>query len=473
MTLPFPDYEQYDAVGLAELVARRAVTPEDLLEAAIARVEQRNPRLNAVTHKLYDHARAQIAAGLPDGPFLGVPFVLKDQFLLLAGAPTTHGSRFFADAVADHDSTLVARQKRAGLVIFGKTNTPELGLMPTTEPVLFGPTRNPWQTDHSAGGSSGGAAATVAAGIVPAAHASDGGGSIRIPASCCGVFGLKPTRARNPLGPDLGENWNGMTHAHAVTRSVRDSAALLDATAGPETGDPYSAPPAAGPFRAELGRDPGRLRVALMMRPLTGTLVDPEVVAAVTATAKLLERLGHYVEEAAPPLDGAELGRVATTIIRAHTRVFLENAARARGRDLREDDVEPGTWGVYQSGAIPAEDYIRAVQAMHRAGRAVARFHDSYDILLTPVLARPPVPIGVLSGADRERATEAMRGYVPFTALANLTGQPAMSVPLHWTPEGLPIGSMLAAPFGAEATLFRLAGQLEQAQPWADRRPAL
>src|SRR5437764_11774979 len=297
------DYERYDGLGLAELVKSRAASAKELLNAAIERIEARNPSVNAVVNRMYDRAETAIAAGLPAGPLTGVPYALKDLGVYDTGTVTSSGSAFFRDAVADHDSEIVARMKRAGLVILGKTNTSEFGLSTSVEPELFGPTCNPWNVEFSAGGSSGGAAAAVASGMLPMAHATDGGGSIRIPASCCGLFGLKPTRARTPLGPDLGEAWSGAGVGHAVTRSVRDSAALLDATSGPDIGDPYWAPPPRGPYLAEVGTDPGRLKIAFTTRAWSGPPVHPECVAAVSGAAKLCENLGHSVEEASPVID--------------------------------------------------------------------------------------------------------------------------------------------------------------------------
>src|SRR5437764_14764027 len=297
------DYERYDGLGLAELVKSRAASAKELLNAAIERIEARNPSVNAVVNRMYDRAETAIAAGLPAGPLTGVPYALKDPGVYDTGTVTSSGSAFFRDALADHDSEIVARMKRAGLVILAKTNTSEFGLSPSAEPKLFGPTRNPWNPEHSAGGSSGGAAAAVASGMLPMAHGTDGGGSIRIPASCCGLFGLKPTRARTPMGPDLGENWSGSSIGHAVTRSVRDSAALLDATAGPDIGDPYWAPPPQRPYLAEVGADPGRLKIAVARRPWSGHPVDAECLDAVSSAAKLCGDLGHHLEEASPVFD--------------------------------------------------------------------------------------------------------------------------------------------------------------------------
>jgi amidase/6-aminohexanoate-cyclic-dimer hydrolase len=469
-------YEHYDGLGLAGLVRRGEVSPAELLEVAIARVEARNPEIGAVVARLDDEARAAIAAGLPEGPFTGVPYLLKDLGALYTGAVTSYASTLFAEWVADHDSEITARLKRAGLVIFGKTNTPEFGVSTSTEPRLFGPTRNPWNLAYSAGGSSGGAAAAVAAGMLPMAHATDGGGSIRIPASCCGLFGLKPTRARNPMGPDVGEGWSGCSVGHAITRTVRDSAALLDATSGPDVGDPYWAPPPARPFLEEVGAEPGSLRMALATAPWNGQPVDPECVEAATAAARLCERLGHRVEEASPKFDAEALGGATRLIAAANLRAQIEGRAAALGREATADDVERSTWALAAGGqTATAADYARAIVTMHRAGRAVGRFFTRYDVLITPTMCRPPYPLGVLDmmSEDQEAFGTAIAQSIAFTSLFNAAGCPAMSVPLHWSKEGLPVGVQFAAPFGDEATLFRLAAQLEAAQPWADRRPAV
>jgi len=468
------EFESFDGLGLAELVRRRDALPAELLDAAVSRVEARNPELNAVVTRMYDQARAAIAQGLPAGPFTGVPYLLKDLGAHYTGAVTSFGSTLFKDFVVDHDSEITARLRRAGLVIFGKTNTPELGLAASTEPRLFGPTRNPWNTAHSSGGSSGGSAAAVAAGMVPMAHATDGGGSIRIPASCCGLFGLKPTRARNPMGPDAGEGWGGASVGHAVTRTVRDSAALLDATSGPDVGDPYWAPPPARPFLDEVGRDPGRLRIALTTRPWNGQPVDPECAEAATAAARLCERLGHHVEEATPAVDAKLLGEASLIVVSANIRAALEARAAVLGRELAAGDVERLTWARATDGhTARAADYARSIGVIHRTGRVVARFFTRYDILLSPTMCRPPYPLGVLDlmTEDVERYTQAILGAIGFTSLFNSAGCPAMSVPLSWSRAGLPIGVHFAAPFGDEATLFRLGAQLETAQPWATRRP--
>jgi amidase/6-aminohexanoate-cyclic-dimer hydrolase len=468
------EYESYDGLGLADLVRRGEVKPGELLDIAIARVEAGNPDLNAVVLRLYDQARASVTAGLPEGPFTGVPYLLKDLGAHYAGAVTSFGSALFKDFVVNHDSEITARLRRAGLVIFGKTNTPEMGLAASTEPRLFGPTRNPWSLDHSSGGSSGGSAAAVATGMVPMAHATDGGGSIRIPASCCGLFGLKPTRARNPMGPDAGEGWGGASVGHAVTRTVRDSAALLDATSGPDIGDPYWAPPPERPFLQEVGREPGRLRIAITTRPWNGQPVDPECVAAAVSAGRLCERLGHHVEEATPDVDAKLLGEASLIIVSANVRAALEARAAALGRELTAGDVERITWARATDGhTARAADYARSIGVIHRTGRTVARFFTRYDILLSPTMCRPPYLLGVLDmmTTDVEAYTRAILGAIGFTSLFNSAGNPAMSVPLGWSRAGLPIGVQFAAPFGDEAALFRLGAQLEAAEPWAGRRP--
>jgi Asp-tRNA(Asn)/Glu-tRNA(Gln) amidotransferase A subunit family amidase len=368
----------------------------------------------------------------------------------------------------------VERYKKAGLVIFGKTTSPELGLSPSTESALFGKTRNPWNPERTPGGSSGGTAAAVASRALPMAHGSDGGGSIRMPASCCGVFGLKPTRARVPLGPTQFEGWNGLSVHHALTLSVRDSAALLDATAGPEKGSPYSAPPPERPFLEEVKRSPGKLRIAMVLSPASGASVDPECLKAATDAAKLCEDLGHDVEEARLPEPCKTVGEIMATLVFVSVARTLEDAAEARGRPVTEADVEPITWDNYQRGlSIPSVAYSRAIHACHQVGLAMARFQEAFDVVLSPTLAKPPIPLGVLSlsAPSAEDYGRELVAFMPFTQLYNVTGQPSMSVPLHWTSDGLPVGVMFSARFGDEATLFRLAAQIEEARPWRERRP--
>ena len=470
------DYESYDALGLAELVRKGETSADELLGEALARTESRNPALHAVNMVWADFARAAVRAGLPEGPFRGVPFLLKDLHAQLAGMPLTFGSRLFASYVSESDSEITLRYRRAGLVIFGRTASPEFGLTATTESTLWGETRNPWNLARTSGGSSGGASAAVAAGILPAAHASDGGGSIRIPASCCGLFGLKPTRARVPSGPHQGEGWGGMSTAHAVTRSVRDSAALLDATQGPDAGAPYHAPEPERPYLAEVTRAPGRLRIALQTDTFNGAPTHPECRDAALAAAKLCESLGHHVEPVRLTVDAPALARATQTLIASNVQATTEDAAAALGRELGTDLVENITFFMVQGArAATAADYARATRTIHAAGRAVESFLARYDVLLTPTMAAPPVAIGelALSNAPSAEYIARISAATGFTQLFNAAGQPAMSVPLAQSTDGLPLGVQFAARFGDEATLFRLAGQLEQAQPWRDRRPPL
>lgn len=468
---PFVDL---DATAQAELVRRKEVKPIELVDAAIERIERLNPTINAVVTPMYEEARTVARGELPQGPFTGVPFLLKDIFTSYAGVPLTFGSVFLRDYVPDHDSELVARQKRAGLIILGKTNLSEFGLIPTTEPRLFGPTRNPWDTGRMPGGSSGGSAAAVAAGMVAMAHSADGGGSTRMPASCCGLFGLKPTRARTPVGPDYGDILGGFAIHHAITRSVRDSAALLDATSGPDVGDPYWAPPPARPFLQEVGADPGRLRIAFSVESPTGTTVHDDCVKAVRDAAALCAGLGHEVEEAAPAVLGEQLVQPFLTIWAAGCAMAVDGFALITGRTATPDQFEPLTWALCEMGRrTSASSYLIAVALLQMVARDAGHFLVDYDVWLTPTLTEPPLPLGSfdsppenpLKGIDR--AAE----FMPFTPIANFTGLPAMSVPLFWNAGGLPVGTHFTGRFGDEATLFRLAAQLEEARPWAGRRP--
>ncbi|MDX2059865.1 MAG: amidase, partial [Gemmatimonadales bacterium] len=466
-------------------------------DSALARADRLNPRLNAIIHRMDAKARARADAGAGSGPFAGVPFLIKDLIQLVEGEPFRCGSRFLADYVADHDSELVSRFRRAGLILIGKTNTPEFGLTPYTEPMLFGPSRNPWNPDLTTGGSSGGSAAAVAAGIVPVAGGGDGGGSIRIPASCCGIFGLKPTRGRTPMGPDFGQLWLGAAIDHGLTRSVRDSAALLDAIQGGDAGAPYLAPPPARPYLEEVGREPGRLRVAFTTKPWLGSSVHPDCVAAVADAARLLESLGHDVVEASPEFDGAGFARAFMTMVCAECAADVHDAGAVVGRKPTRAGFEPATWAIHLLGqALRADELSTALRFQGLVGRQVGRFFERFDLLLTPTLATPPFPIGSLQPKPAERVAlellgrmgsgrlikvagllEQMAGEVfqaiPYTPLFNATGQPAMSVPLHWNAAGVPIGIQLVGRFADECTLFRVAGQLERARPWFDRIPPL
>lgn len=473
----------YDALDLSELLHRGDVTPLALLEVVVQRIAQVNPQLNAVVHPMYEQARTVAEQQALGSPFRGVPFLLKDLFAEYQGVPLSEGSRAVAGYVSKVDTELVLRQKAAGLLIVGKTNASEFGGLPTTEPFLHGATANPWNPTLSPGGSSGGAAAAVAAGIVPMAHANDIGGSIRIPASCCGLFGLKPTRARNPLGPLFGDIANGLHGEHAVTRTVRDSAALLDATCGPDLGAPYVAPPPQRPFLEEASREAGRLRIGFLNTIPDGwgegMTVHPDCVNAVQDAAKLCAYLGHSVEEIDPTvLDYARLSRwfgLIMTCWMGHVAAYWE---RELGTTLSEEHLEPTTWAVYQAGLRrTGKDYLEAIEHVQRFTRQMARwYHDGgYDVLLTPTMSIPPPPLGSFTiKADNPQGwARVTRACVVFTSVFNMTGQPAMSVPLWWNAENVPIGVQFAGRFGDEATLFRLAAQLEQTRPWSERIPLI
>lgn len=468
---------QHDALGLAELVRKKQVSPVELLDAAIARTEALNPRFNFIAQKHYDYGRAAIANGLSQGPFSGVPWLLKDLNTYIAGLPTENGSRFYKDYRPAVTSELVRRIERAGFVIFGKTTVPELGLTGTTENKLTGDTRNPWDPEHITGGSSGGAAAAVAAGVLPAAHATDGGGSIRIPASCCGLFGLKPSRGRVPMGPPRTEGWGGLSVHHAVTRSVRDSAAILDATQGPEPGSRYAAPTPAESFLSQVGKAPGRLRIALVLDAPAGSPVDRECVEAARKAARLCESLGHHVEEAAPKLDIAAMGAASFVLIGSSVAADMADRAKATGVAISADVLEPITLGFVGFGQkVTGMDFARANNTLQAAAVTMAQFMATYDVILSPTLGSPPLKLGQINlSPDVDFAAWGQRAaaFSPFTQIANMTGQPAMSVPLAMSSAGLPIGVMFMGRYGDEALLFRLAGQLEQAAPWKNRRPAL
>jgi amidase len=470
----FEELGRLDALAQAALVRQKEVSAPELVETAIRRIERVNPRLNAVVLRMYEVAREAASQPLGDGPLAGVPFLLKDFLAEYAGQRFTEGTAFLRDFVSDHDSELVRRYKRAGLIVVGKTNTPEMAIGPTTEPRLFGPTRNPWDPERTAGGSSGGAAAAVAARMVPMAHGNDAGGSIRVPAACCGVFGLKPTRGRNPLGPRYGDIMSGLVAEHALTLTVRDSAALLDATAGPDVGDPYWAPPATRPFLEEVGRPPDRLRIAFSTRPIMGGDVHPDCVAAVREAATLCATLGHDVVEAAPAIDGERLFRAFTAVLAAGFAWGIDDWARRTERTPTSEHFEPFVWAFTGRGRqFSAPEHLFMVQELQLVSRDVARFFVDHHVWLTPVLGEPPVPLGTFryEGGDPFEVRRRMAAFTPFTYLGNVTGQPAMSVPTSWTASGLPIGTHWLGRFGDEATLFRLAAQLEAARPWANRRP--
>ncbi len=470
-----------DATHQAELVRRGDVTSLELVERAITRIERLNPEINAVIIPLYEKARAHARSGaIPDGPFRGVPFLLKDFFCYTAGDPHHMGTRLLRDLgfVAPHDTYLAAKFRAAGLVVVGRTNTPELGTLPTTEPDAYGPTRNPWDPGRSTGGSSGGSAAAVASGMVPAAHANDGGGSIRIPASECGLVGLKPSRGRTSFGPDLGDPLAGLAVEGVLTRSVRDTAALLDAIAGAMPGDPYPAPPPVGPYTREVGAPPGRLRIGLLTRPPGAAFtVHPDCRTAADGAARLLASLGHTVEESHPPaLDEAETGQRFTEMFATHNARTQDVLGELTGRPLGATDVDPINWALAQMGrAMSAPQYLAAVDWLHAWTRRVAAWWvDGFDLLVSPTLPDPPPPLGTFDPRpDPIAAGLRASQFAAFTSPFNLTGQPAISLPLHWSSTGLPIGVQLVAAYGREDVLVRVAAQLEQAQPWADRRPPL
>jgi len=462
-----------DATAQAELVRKREITPAELLEATIERIERINPKINAVVTPMYDQARAAAAGPLPDGPFTGVPFLLKDILAPYAGVRLCYGASLLAGSVPDHDGELTIRYKNAGLVICGRTNVPEFGFLPATESRFHGSCRNPWNLDCSTGGSSGGSAAAVAACLVPMAHGNDGGGSIRIPSSCCGVFGLKPTRARNPLGPDVGDLVSGLVCEHVLTRSVRDSAAALDATSGPDVGDPYWAPPPARPFLEEVGAPPGKLRIGFARSSQAGS-VHPECVRAVEEAAALCADLGHRVEEKTLDIPQDQFGEAFAILYASNMLRIMTVIEKATGTPLEAEQMEIPSWLMCELGKnYTGGDYLNAVGELQGISRRVARQMLDYDVLLTPVLAKPPLPLGSFDSTPEDplKALNTTTEWVLFTQLCNATGQPAMSVPLHWTDDNLPVGLQFIGRFGDEATLFRLAAQLEEARPWADRRP--
>ncbi|PZR15033.1 MAG: amidase [Archangium gephyra] len=491
-------FDSHDALGLAELVKTKQVSATELLDEAIRRTAEVNPQLNAVVLELHDRARALIANGLPDGPFHGVPFLLKDLALPWAGSPLKNATRLYETYVPDKTGTLLERHLAAGLVPFARTNSSELGILPTCEPELHGPTHNPWKHGYTTGGSSGGSAAAVAARVVPMAHGGDAGGSIRIPASAYGVFGLKPTRARNPVGPDASERAHGLGQDHALTLSVRDSAALLDATHGPELTSQYFAPPFTGRWLEETKREPGKLRIAFTHKPLLPGEENADCKRSVDDAVKLLTSLGHECVEEAPPVNSEKAALAFFTTYCAGVAGELMVAEQHLKRPVRPSDVETTTWLMSMLGRtrFSGGNFSVALRDMHELTRDVHRFMSRYDVFLTPVLGKPPVAIGGLEPKGFEKTSQKLAarfdltsalklpglvekavsrafGFAPFTAIANVTGQPSMSVPLFWNDDGLPMGACFTARFGDEATLFRLAAQLEQARPWRNRKPGV
>jgi amidase len=475
------EFDQYDATGLAALVAQGDVSPAELLDDALARVDRLNPKLNAVVLIQEDVARRSIASGLPDGPFRGVPFLLKDLGAEAVDFPSHNGSNIFLNTVYKRDSSLFERIRGTGVVTFGRTTSPEGGVGAVTEAAVYGgPTRNPWNPDHTSGGSSGGAGAAVAARIVPMAHGSDGGGSVRIPASSCGLFGFKATRARFPDGPYAGEGWAGMAIDGFLSRSVRDNAVMMDACAGPDLGAPYVAPPMPTTYLEAIQQPPKRLRIAVCDTTFAGNEIHPEAKAAVHAAARLLENLGHHVTPARPAADHTGMMHAWTRIVACGSAQSVRSRLKTLGRDLHPDDIQGIARGAIAFASnLSGPDYLDAVNTIHSYGREMAGFFkDRFDVLLSATLAEPPARVGRFSH-DREDYENYRIGpggifeYSPFCGAFNASGQPAANLPLHWTPDGLPVGVHLAAPFGEDAALIALCAELEQAQPWSDMRPPL
>ena len=463
------EYFSYDALGLAELVRTKQISSIELLEVAIALTEKLDPKLNAVPIKHFELAREYLKNNTDSGIFNGVPFLLKDLNNYLKGTVTSGGSRVLENITADHTSELVKRTLDSGLNIFGKTNSPELGLTVTTEPVLYGPTRNPWDLDRSSGGSSGGASSAVAAGIIPMAQASDGGGSIRIPASCCGLFGLKPTRARTPLGPVSLEGWGGQSIFHCVSVSVRDSAALLDVTSGPEKGAPYRSAYQEKSFLEQINIEPGNLKIGYLED--SSISVNEDVEEIMNSTIDLCQKLGHSVESTKINFSSEEISLAIITIISSNVSYAVKSQSDQTGREVSNEYFENVTLQMAENGNnFSASDYVNAIKINHRLGQELEKMFDQYDVLLSPVLASPPVKIGTIdmNTNDMKTYVERLTKYSPFTGIFNQSGQPSMSVPLFRTKDNLPVGSMFSAAFGNENLLFSLAAQLEQAQPWAE-----
>ncbi|MCC6929831.1 MAG: amidase [Gemmatimonadaceae bacterium] len=488
-----------DSLALAHLIRTRQLSAAEAVDAAIARIEQLNPQLNAVVYPMFDQARQLASRPLADpaAPFAGVPFLIKDLLTAYEGEPIASGSKLYHGYRAPHDSELMRRYRQAGVIVLGKTATPEFGLTPYTEPTAHGVTRNPWDVTRTSGGSSGGSAAAVASGMVAMAGGGDGGGSIRIPSSCCGIFGFKPTRGRVPTGPDDGELWGGAVSEGVLTRTVRDSAAMLDAIDGEDVGAPYAAPPKARAFLDEVTTEPPPLRIAFTDAPMLGHGTHPDCSAAMRDAAALLQSLGHHVEEAAPAVDRDRFNEAFVTIVCGEVVADLHDATARLARTATRTDVELATWGLAMLGhAVSAGEYAIAQRYLQRAARGLGSFFERYDLLLTPTLGMPPVPHGALQPKTGEalmlrvfgalhagglmkrlgavsQAAATVFDFIPYPPLFNVTGQPAMSVPLWWNGEGLPIGVQLAGRFGDDATLFRVAGQLERARPWATKWPSV
>lgn len=498
----FAEYDQFDALGLAELIREGKISAGEVCEEAIGRAEALNPKLNAIILPLYDMARETARLPIPEAPFMGVPFLLKDVHHALKGVAMSSGSDALKNFVPDYDAEIVKRFKNAGVNILGKTNTPEFKLAYVTEPKAFGPARNPWNPDYTPGGSSGGSAAAVAARIVPMASATDEGGSIRAPASCCGLFGLKPSRGRNPIGPDFDEEWDGMSCSHVLTRSVRDSAAMLDSVSGPEQGSSCGIATPERAFLDELRFEPGKLRIGFHARPSFGRKVHPECLKALEQACKLLESLGHDVKEIVPDYREEDTALNWSIVLMGNATALVDKLVTVHGRPKIRHDLEQTNYALYQVGRkLRALDFVKAKRRWLQFGNIMGHMMNTYDMLLTPTLGEPPVPVGsqkpgtadlismkligswagmillnnrkLMNSILEDITQKTMKGQMPFTLIANITGQPAMSVPLHWTADGLPCGVQFIGRFGDEATLLRLAGQLEKAQPWIGRKPPL
>jgi amidase len=470
--MSFSTYSSYDGIGLAGLVAKKKVKASELLAEAISRAEALNPKLNAVIFKDYERARAIAKGKLAKGPFAGVPFLLKDIGAFAQGLPSRQASRFIPNVAHPRDSFLAAKFKAAGLILFGVTNVPEFGLVASTESKMYGPARNPWNLAHSTGGSSGGSAAAVAAGIVPIAHANDGGGSIRIPAGACGLVGLKPTRGRLSHGPEFADALDGLANDLVLTRTVRDTAAALDAVRGNMPGDPYAEPPGPDSYLEAIKRKPKQLRIAVSLKKLDGSALHADCVAAVKQAAKACEKLGHIVEEAMPTLDPVALMSAFTAFWGGGLAAGIDSIAKLTRQTPSREMFEGLTWSMYLSGQqVTASDYLQGKALVNGAAREMARFHQTYDVWITPTLGRPPERNGVFDfdNTDLSKSFAPQIDYVPFTAMQNITGQPAMNIPLYWNKDNLPIGTQFVAPFGDELTLLKLAAQLEKANPWIGR----
>ncbi len=470
------DYDKLDAIGMSRLVARKEITASELLDEALTRADTAQDAFNCFTHIFEDRARKQIADGLPQSELSGVPFATKDLAIAVSGVELTGGSRLFKGYVPDVSSELVSRYEAAGIVVFAQTTSPEYGLTTSTESALYGQTKNPWDVTRTSGGSSGGASACVAAGVIPMAQASDGGGSIRIPAACTGLFGMKPSRGRIPMGPGRTENWNGLSTVHAVSRSVRDNAALMDLTHGPEIGSRYHAPDPLTSFLSSSKMNPGPLSVAVWETAPNGTRPDADAQAGLDATVLLLESLGHKVTRDAPAVDGEALSKGLLMVISAHVAALVEARLQLLQRKLRDEDLETVTRAMLELGkTVPMLEMAKADAAFMQAAHDYQVWMDAglYDVVLMPTLSRKPDKLGVLnlSPDDMDAYTKAVGSFAPHCAFFNQIGAPAMSVPLHWTDDGLPLGMMFGARYGEAGLLYSLAGQLEDAQPWAHRRP--